>query len=207
MAPTIAHGDRRSGAAGPIVAALLVLAVSTGVASAQPASSTTRTSDDPFARRGWQLELGGSAALEAWNYNISHEELFGIAVGLNYGLLNGLVLTASWPLSYVSQRGVDAWVMGATIGVRGRIVRRPRWSFFLSGALGVSEADTFVPPRGTRFNYLAIGGIGVIGRVRAGVHLLAGLDVIHVSNAGYAGRDRNPDIEAIGPRLALLLGF
>jgi hypothetical protein len=203
MPPTIAHGLHRSGVPRLIASALCALGMSASLASAQPA----RTSDDSFARRGWQLELGGSAALEAWNYNISHEELFGIAIGLNYGLLNGLVLTASWPLVYVSQRGVDATVIGATVGVRGRILRRPRWSFFLSGALGVSDADTFVPPRGTRFNYLAIGGIGVTGRVCAGVHWLAGLDVIHVSNAGHAGRDRNPDIEAIGPRVALLLAF
>ena len=77
----------------------------------------------------------------------------------------------------------------------------------MSRALGVSDADTFVPPRGTRFNYLAIGGIGVIARMRAGVHWLAGLDVVHLSNGGYAGRDRNPDIEAIGPRVALLMAF
>ena len=128
MPPTIAHGGRRSGSARAIVAALCGLAVCTGMASAQPAASPARAADDPFARRGWQMELGGSAALEAWNYNISHEELFGISVGLNYGLLNGLVLTVSWPVSYVSQRGVDASVVGATIGVRGRFVRRPRWS-------------------------------------------------------------------------------
>ena len=44
-------------------------------------------------------------------------------------------------------------------------------------------------------------------RVRSGVHLLAGLKWIHVSNNGLAGRDRNPDIEAVGPTLGVLLGF
>ena len=54
------------------------------------------------------MELGASAALEAWNYNISHEELGGIATGITYGVREGLVLTGSWPMYFVSQRGVDA---------------------------------------------------------------------------------------------------
>ena len=44
------------------------------------------------------MELGASGALEAWNYNISHEELAGIATGITYGLREGLVLTGSWPM-------------------------------------------------------------------------------------------------------------
>jgi hypothetical protein len=37
--------------------------------------------------------------------------------------------------------------------------------------------------------------------------LLVGLRWVHVSNNGIAGRQRNPDIEALGPQLGLLLGF
>ncbi len=185
-----------------LVAIALLLRV--GDVRAQPAPVPA---EDPFARRGWHLDFGGQGALEAWNYNGSHEELGLVATGFTYGLRDGLVLTASWPLFYVSQRGVDAGMMGATFGVRGRIVRGPRWSIFLSGAVGVSDADTFVPPRGTRFNYLAIGGFGVTMRLHRGIHGLAGLDLIHISNGGFAGRDRNPDIEAIGPRVGVLLAF
>ena len=119
---------------------------------------------------------------------------------------DGLVFTASWPLTYVSQRGVDAYLIGATFGVRGRIYRRPRWSRF-SSEVGVSDADTDVPPRGTRFNYLAVGGGGVTLRLHAGVHGIAGLEWVHVSNGGLAGRGRNPDIEAIGPKVGVLIGF
>jgi hypothetical protein len=39
------------------------------------------------------------------------------------------------------------------------------------------------------------------------MHLMAGLKVLHISNAGLAGPDRNPDIEAIGPTAGLLLAF
>jgi hypothetical protein len=202
MLPTIAHRDRFTIR---LAAAAMIAWVWSATAFAQRPAPVP--APDPFARRGWHLELGGRGALEAWNYNISHEELFGIAPGLTYGVRDGLLFTLSWPLTYVSQRGVDAYVMGATFGVRGRIYRRPRWSFFLGGELGVSDADTVVLPRGTRFNYLAIGTVGVTVRMRQGLHWLAGLEVIHVSNGGYAGRSRNPDIEAIGPRLGVLIDF
>jgi hypothetical protein len=162
---------------------------------------------DPWARRGWHLELGGHGALEAWNYNISHEELVGLVPGITYGLRDGLVLTGSWPLYFVSQRGTDAYLVGATFGVRGRVYRRERWAAFLELKVGVSDADTFVPPRGTRFNYLAFGGAGFTMRLGRGIHGLAGLEWIHLSNGGFAGRDRNPDIEAIGPRLGMLIAF
>jgi hypothetical protein len=176
------------------------------VAWAQPASAPILV-DDPFARRGWHVELGGHAALEAWNYNLSHEELFGFVTGMTYGLRDGLVFTASWPFYHVSQRGPAAFMMGATFGVRGRLYRRPSWSIFLGGALGIADADTFVPSRGTRFNYLAIGSVGMTKRISRGVHWVASLDVTHVSNGGHAGRSRNPDIEAIGPRVGVVLAF
>jgi hypothetical protein len=163
--------------------------------------------NDPFARRGWHLELGGHGALETWNYNASHEEMFGFRAGLTYGLGNGITLTAGGPLYYVDQRGVDGYLLGATAGVRGRLYRRGRVSLFLEGEVGVSEADTPVPPRGTRFNYLALGGVGATVRLRTGLHLLTGMKLVHVSNNGLAGRDRNPDIEAVGPHAALLIRF
>jgi hypothetical protein len=145
--------------------------------------------------------------VEAWNYNISHEELFGGFAGATYALRDGLALTASIPLHYVSQRGVDGWILGATFGVRGRVFRWRAASVFLGFEVGVSEADTFVPPRGTRFNYLALGSAGAMVRVRRSIHILGAFKWIHVSNNGLAGRNRNPDIEAVGPQLGVLIGF
>lgn len=170
-----------------------------GAADARP--------DDPFATRGWNLELTGIAGLEAWNYNTSHEELYGFTAGLTYGLGRGIVFIARSPLYYVSQRGTDAYLFGGTFGVRGRIHRRQRVSAFLEFEVGISESDTGVPPRGTRFNYLMLGAAGATVRVRHAVHLIGGVRWIHVSNNGLAGRNRNPDIEAIGPTIGLLLGF
>lgn len=164
-------------------------------------------SEDPFARRSWNVELSSHVASETWNYNSSREEMYGITVGLTYGLGNGIVLTARAPLYYVNQRGIDGALIGVTTGVRGRIYRYKCASFFWEVDVGISEADTIVPPRGTRFNYLAMGNAGATIRIARGVHMLASMRLTHISNAGRAGRSRNPDIEAVGPQLGVLVGF
>jgi hypothetical protein len=181
---------------------LIVFLTGQGAAAQAPARA-----DDPFARRSWHLELAGQAELEAWNYNLSHEELSGIAPGFTYGLGGGVVLTVAWPFIYVGQRGVDAILFGTTIGVRGRIHRWGEASLFWEFDVGLSQADTLVPPRGTRFNYIAQGGGGVTVRIRSGYHALVGLRWIHFSNNGLAGRDRNPDLEAIGAHVGILIAF
>jgi hypothetical protein len=163
--------------------------------------------EDAFARRSWHLELGGHGALETWNYNGSHEELYGLRSGFTYGIGNGITFIAGWPLYYVSQRGVDGYLLGTTFGLRGKIYRHGRFSMFLEFEVGVSETDTPVPPRGTRFNYLATGGAGTTIRIRRGMHVLTGLKWVHLSNNGLAGRDRNPDIEAVGPHASVLVRF
>jgi hypothetical protein len=171
------------------------------------ARAQTAPASDPFARQGWHLELAAQTMLEAWNYNGSHEEVYGVAPGLTYGIGKGVVLTAAWPYSYISQRGVDASQVGATIGMRGRILRWRGTSLFWDWGVGLSHADTFVPPRGTRFNYIAQGGAGVTVRVRPGYHALVGVRWIHFSNNSLAGRNRNPDIEAIGAHVGMLMAF
>lgn len=176
-------------------------------AAATPNAQTPAPSDDPFADGAWHLELGSHYAIETWNYNNNHEIMTGGIVGVSYGVKKGLALVLSAPLYYVDQRGTDAWLLGTTWGVRWRMLNIRRVGLFVEGEVGISRAETYTPPRGTRFNYLALGGAGVTMRVASGAHLLTGLKWIHVSNSGFAGRDRNPDIEAVGPRIALLLRF
>jgi hypothetical protein len=200
MAPASPHDQR-----GIRLTILLILATTSlaaRTASAQPAPA-----QDPFARGGWHLELAAQALLEAWNYNSNHEEVYGLVPGITYGLGKGVVLTAAGPFSYVSQRGTDAAQLAGTIGMRGRIRRWGAASFFWDWAVGVSQADTFVPPRGTRFNYVAQGGAGATIRLRSGYYALVGLRWIHYSNNSLAGRDRNPDIEAIGVHVGILVAF
>ena len=155
-----------------LLAAWIALAFATVCAAQARSTPAAAVPDDPLARRGWHLELTGHGALETWNYNGNHEEMAGEFAGITYGIRDGLALKIASPLYYVWQRGTDGYLFGLTWGVRGRLLRRPRWSAFWEFEVGVSESDTYVPPRGTRFNYLAIGGGGLThshpaGRARA----------------------------------------
>ena len=184
---------------------ILFFALLAGEARAQ--STPSSPSDDAFANGRWRAEFFAQAALEAWNYNPSHEELYGLVQGITYGLRDGLVLMARQRLYYISQRKNDSRLLGLTTGLRGRVYRRGRTTAFLQFDIGISDAAVALPPGGTRFNYLAIGGGGVMVRINRRLQAVAGIEVIHVSNAGLAGHDRNPDIEAIGPSLGLSIGF
>ena len=163
--------------------------------------------DGPFAAHRWHFEAGPHAAVEAWNYNVSHEEMYGLTEGVTYGVKDGLLLTAHQRIYYVSQRSNDSWLLGLTFGVRGRMYHRGRVDVYLEGAVGISDAAIAAPPRGTRFNYLALGGSGVIVRLRSGLSGIAGVQWIHVSNNSLKGAGRNPDIEAVGPAFGLAWRF
>ena len=189
----------------PTAFAILLIALLAVDSSAQ--TQPQPASNDPFAAGRWHIEFAVQAALEAWNYNPSHEEVYGLVQGVTYGLREGLVVTARQRLLYISQRRNDSRVLGITSGLRGRIYRRGRLSGFWQFDLGISDAAVAVPPGGTRFNYLACGGGGFIWQLNRRIDAIATLDVMHISNAGIAGPDRNPDIEAIGPSLGLLIGF
>jgi hypothetical protein len=199
---TITHLSRRILRHTASAIALLATITISAYAQTEP-----QPPDDAFASGRWHAEFALQAALEAWNYNPSHEELYGLVQGVTYGLRNGLVLTLRQRLIYVSQRRNDSRVLGLTGGLRGRLYRRGRASVFLQFDFGISDAAIAVPPRGTRFNYLALGGGGFTWRINRRLDAITTLEVIHVSNAGIAGPDRNPDIEAIGPSVGLIIGF
>lgn len=188
-----------------VFAAAILILVSAIDGRAQSANNSTP--DDPFAAHRWHAEFALQAAVEAWNYNISHEELYGLQQGVTYGLRDGLVLMARQRLYYTSQRLNDTRILGLTGGLRARVYRNGRASAFLQFDMGMSDAAVATPPRGTRFNYLASGGAGALVRINSRLHLVTSLDVIHISNAGLKGPDRNPDIESIGPTLGLIVGF
>lgn len=163
--------------------------------------------DDPFRRGTWLLQLASHASFEIWNYNGNHEEIYALVPGASYGLSDAVAAVVTFPIAYVDQRGIDAAMQGVTFGLRSRVYRRGRLSIYFDFDVGISYADTITPPRGTRFNYLALGTIGAIVPLGRGLHLLAGARLMHVSNNGLAGRDRNPDIEALGPQIGILRRF
>ena len=127
--------------------------------------------------------------------------------GISYGIRDGLALKIASPLYYVWQRGTDGYLFGLTWGVRGRLLRRPRWSAFWEFDVGLSESDTYVPPRGTRFNYLAIGGGGITIRLRPGVHALGGVDGSTSRTTVSPGARPQSDIEASAPPSGCCFGF
>ena len=157
----------------------------------------------------WRAEFSAQAALEAWNYNPSHEELYGLVQGVTYGLRDGLVLMARQRLYYISQRRNDSRAAGPHArALRARVYRRGRTS-------GVSAVRCGRLRRGRRA--AARRHAVQLPRDRrrrrdgadqsAALQAIAAIEVIHVSNAGLAGHDRNPDIEAIGPSLGFSIGF
>jgi hypothetical protein len=200
---TITHLSRRLCV--PTAAAIAILTLFVVSTDAQVAS--TQGSDEPFAKGRWHVEFVTQVGLEAWNYNTSHEELYGLIQGVTYGLRDGLTLNVRQRLYYVSQRLNDSRILGITSGLRIRLYRRGRTTGFLQFDLGISDSPIAIPQRGTRFNYMGLGGGGFLIALTPRLHMIATMEVIHVSNAGLAGPDRNPDIEAIGPSLGLVIGF
>jgi hypothetical protein len=187
-----------------ILQALLTLLL---VAVATSAVAQSAPPDDPFTPRRWHVEGDLQASFEAWNYNGSHEEVYGLTEGASYGVSHRVAFILSQRVFYVSQRGNDTWLLGLTFGFRVRVYQRGRVHGFLEGDIGITDASIAAPPRGTRFNYVGIGSGGVLVRVRPRTHVLVGLQLLHISNASLKGPGRNPDIEAIGPKIGIVLGF
>ena len=97
---TIAHLARRVLPAGSVCHSACCDARRRRTRASCPSSPpSTRSRRDAGVR-----SFSSQAALEAWNYNPSHEELFGLVQGVTYGLRDGLVLMARQRLYYVSQR-------------------------------------------------------------------------------------------------------
>src|SRR5688572_27437847 len=94
---TIAHLSGRTFLSITVAAVvgLLIAAEARAQGAASPADS------DAYAKGRWRVEFLAQAALEAWNYNPSHEELYGLTQGVTYGLRDGLVLIARQRLFYV----------------------------------------------------------------------------------------------------------
>lgn len=185
----------------------ILIAVLLAAGAGAPAAAQSAPLDDPFERGAWNFQLAGHAAFEIWNYNGNHEEIYGFVPGISYGLSDAVAAVVAFPMAYVDQRGVDAALQGITFALRSRVYRRGRASLYFDFEVGVSYADTYTPPRGTRFNYLAVGTVGIITPIRRGLDVMAGAKLIHVSNNGLSGRDRNPDIEALGVQAGILRRF
>jgi hypothetical protein len=195
----------------------VVVALSLLVALASPA----RADDDPgqgdasqaagatpFGRNSLGVELTGALLVEAWNLNERREYLAGANVAIWWAFRERAALVVEMHATRVYQdRPRHGFVQGLAPLVRWQVYRADTWAFFAEAGPGISWSDTRVPPRGTRFNLLAIGSAGVTHRINTHSEAIVGFRWLHLSNAGREGRARNPDIEALGPYAGVRFSF
>lgn len=134
---------------------------------------------------------------EAWDYNESKESLAGAIVGAHRRVWKALSVRAEGVLLRVAQAETKGWLRGFTLGTRTHF-GVARIQPFMDLGVGMSDATTPIPPRGTRVNFLAVAGGGVQVHMRERISLNVSARWLHVSNNGREGHGRNPDIQALG---------
>ena len=177
-----------------------------GLAAPSPPPLEERQPSGLFASNGWNVELSGQFLVEAWDLNVSKESLFGGTVGLGHAFAERWQVNAELAVLRVSQDTSYDVLLPAVSGiVRWRAYQDGPVSVFLEIGPGVSYASDEVPAGGTRFNFVLQAGGGMTYRLVPCVNLVGGLRWLHVSNNGLNGRDKNPDIQALGMYLGLVV--
>ena len=172
-----------------------------------PAGPEERPPGGLFGSNGWNVEVSGQFLVEAWDLNVSKESLFGGTVGLGYALAERWQINAELSFLRVSQDTSYDVLLSAVSGiVRWRAYQDGPVSIFLEIGPGVSYASDEVPAGGTRFNLVLQAGGGMTYRLVPRVNLVGGLRWLHLSNNGLNGRDKNPDIQALGMYLGWVVG-
>ena len=172
-----------------------------------PAGPEERPPGGLFGSNGWNVEVSGQFLVEAWDLNVSKESLFGGTVGLGYALAERWQINAELSFVRVSQDTSYDVLLSAVSGiVRWRAYQDGPVSIFLEIGPGVSYASDEVPAGGTRFNLVLQAGGGMTYRLVPRVNLVGGLRWLHLSNNGLNGRDKNPDIQALGMYLGWVVG-
>jgi hypothetical protein len=175
-----------------------------------PAHATFVPARDPgpAARGMLGIEFAGTVAPEAWNLNGNHEWMFDGTVGVWWAYREGRTFGVEFHAVAVTQeRPRNAFLNALTPVFRCRVWQGRRSTMFLEFGGGFSWSDAPVPPRGTRLNYLTMTSAGFTRRLSAQAHAVASVRWLHLSNASLEGRDRNPDIEAIGGFIGVSIGF
>lgn len=187
----------RRPAAAPVLAAALLLRAGPAAGSDSPPG--------PFARGTASVELAGLYQLESWDKNLATDRLVGGAVAAGVAWRDGWAALVELDIARAVHAGSrDAGLVGLSGLVRWRGWHRGASAVFLEGGVGASTASAPVPPRGTRFNFVAQAGVGLLRSVRPGLAILAAGRWVHLSNGGLvAGHDRNPDLQAVGGYAAL----
>lgn len=158
------------------------------------------TPDDPPAStapaRPWTIDVAGTVAREAWDFNGSVEWVSGGIGGIQRHVWRALQFRSEVMLLRIAQQGDDAWLRGFTLGTRAAW-GGGSWRPVIDAAVGLSDSTHETPPGGTQLNYLALIGAGVERSVGRWALTVTGR-WWHASNNGREGRARNPDIQALG---------
>jgi hypothetical protein len=70
-------------------------------------------------------------------------------------------------------------------------------SLFADGSFAPFEANTDVPPSGTRFNYVTRAGLGLTYQLDENLYLFGGAHYFHLSNARLEGFEHNPQMNGV----------
>lgn len=170
-------------------------------------TADARQARDPFARGVVSVEFGVSGMTESWNLNERRESL-GEGTAAFWGAVgNGISLGVEFCHLRIFQQTPGAFVQGFSPLMRWRFIERGAWNTFLEVGPGISWSDLPTPPHGTKFNYLFQTSVGVMRRVGTSGQLVLGARFLHLSNNHREGRDRNPDLEMLGPFVGLAYAF
>lgn len=146
----------------------------------------------------WTADATGAFLSEAWDYNLSREELRGGSLEVRRRAARSWAFGGEILMMSVRQRGDDGWLAGGGPSVRWTANPAARARVFVDVGLGLSRASVRVPPRGTRVNYLVRTSGGLSRTLSSRTAATIALTWLHLSNASLEGRDRNPDIQAVG---------
>jgi hypothetical protein len=155
------------------------------------------------------IELSLGTYVESWNLNSNGREwLVDGGFSVWWAPVDRATLLVEFHATRVFQTSLrNAFVTGLVPIVRLQVLDRLPWGLFAEAGLGPSWSDTAVPAGGTRFNYLALAGLGVSRRVARHTSATVGFRWMHVSNNGREGHDRNPDIQGLGGVGAVSVAF
>ena len=119
-------------------------------------------------------------------------------VGFNYFVFDNISIGGELTgYGVFQEEGDDAVAVGFSLVVRHHFLRWDRASLFADASFGPFEANTDVPPTGTRFNYVTRAGLGMTYELDPDLYLYGGAHYFHLSNARLEGVEHNPQMNGV----------
>jgi hypothetical protein len=191
-----------------IILSLLLAAPALAQQAATAGNDADAVPRGMFEKGSLGVEFGGALMIEAWNLNDRQEWLADGSAAVFWSFTRRATLLVEFHATRVEQvSSRNAFVNGLVPLVRFRMFDVPGGTLYAEVGPGISWSDTRTPPRGTQFNYLVQGTVGIAHRLGSRSHFVTGFRWLHLSNASREGRSRNPDIEALGAYGGLSLAF